>query len=154
MNLTIINEVPALPVTQQISGTCWAFSTTSFLESEIYRIKGRFIDLSAMYFVYNVYLQKAQNYILRQGAARFTEGGCNYDPLVNIDSLGLLPHEAYSGLVQDDEHDHGKLIGELLARVKEFADPANKLGSAWKTEEDDTSSSVIHAELEGTGPVA
>ena len=89
-SLSVIIDIPALPVKQQISGTCWAYSSTSFLESEIYRIKGFFIDLSEMYFVYNAYKQKAQNYILRQGTARFTEGGCNYDPLVDIDRLGVL----------------------------------------------------------------
>ncbi len=63
--LSVTTEVWASPIKQQISGTCWAYSTASFLESEIYRIKGLSIDLSEMYFVYNAYKQKAQNYILR-----------------------------------------------------------------------------------------
>lgn len=131
LSLTVINEIPALPITQQISGTCWAFSTTSFFESEIYRMEGCFINLSAMYFVYNVYMQKAQNYILRQGAARFTEGGCNYDPLIDIDRLGLMPHGAYSG---DTIRDHRNLITELTTQVKDFANPENKLGGVWRLE--------------------
>ena len=133
LNITVINETPALPVNQQISGTCWAFSTASFLESEIYRTKGSFVQLSPMYFVYNAYLLKAQNYILRQGTARFSEGGCNYDPLVNIDIVGLLPQEAYSGIVYGNT-DHRKMFTELTSRVTEFANPGNRLGGAWREE--------------------
>lgn len=33
-SLSTIIDIPALPVKQQISGTCWAYSTTSFLESD------------------------------------------------------------------------------------------------------------------------
>lgn len=132
---TVIHEVPISPISQQIGGTCWAFSTTSFLESEIYRIKGEFIDLSAMYFVRNAYLQKAQNYILRQGTARFTEGGCNYDPLIDIDRWGIVPQDAYTGIASGlGTGDHGKMVEELSSRVKEFASPGNKLDAAWKTE--------------------
>ena len=119
IRLTVLNEVPATPIKQQISGTCWAYSTASFLESEIYRVKGRFVELSAMYFVHNAYLQKAENYILRQGAARFTEGGCNYDPLVAIDSLGIMPFGIYRG---DTLRDHQKLLSELYPRVFSYVD--------------------------------
>lgn len=133
---TVIYEIPIPSVpSRQIGGTCWAFSTTSFLEAEIYRMKGEFVNLSAMYFVRNAYLQKAQNYILRQGTARFTEGGCNYDPLIDIDRWGLLPQDAYSGLaVGTATGDHGKMVGELSSWVTEFASPGNKLGAVWKTE--------------------
>ena len=119
IRLTVLNEVPATPIKQQISGTCWAYSTASFLESEIYRVKGRFVELSAMNFVHNAYLQKAENYILRQGAARFTEGGCNYDPLVAIDSLGIMPFGIYRG---DTLRDHQKLLSELYPRVFSYVD--------------------------------
>ena len=142
LNLTVVNEIPALAIDQQISGTCWAYSTASFLESEIYRLKGRFINLSAMYFVHNAYMQKAQNYILRQGTARFTEGGCNYDPLTSIDRLGLMPQDAYSGIVGNNT-DHSELITELSALVKEYANPGNKSGGAWRAEISD----VLHKHI-------
>ncbi len=129
--LTIIYEVPALPASQQIGGTCWAFSTNSFLESEIYRTKGRFIELSAMYLIYNKYSWEAENYILRQGVSRLSEGGCNYDPLVNLDRTGLMPRGTYTG---DNVPDLGKASAELSARVKDFAIPGNKSGGSWRTE--------------------
>ena len=130
-SLSTIIDIPALPVKQQISGTCWAYSTTSFLESEIYRIKGFFIDLSEMYFVYNVYKQKAQNYILRQGTARFTEGGCNYDPLVDIDRLGVMPQGSYAA---DTLYDHRHLIEELTSHVHSFADARNPSTGVWRAQ--------------------
>ena len=131
IRLTVLNEVPATSVKQQISGTCWAYSTASFLESEIYRTKGKFIELSAMYFVRNVYLQKAENYILRQGTARFTEGGCNYDPLLAVDSLGTVPFGTYRG---DTVGSHQGLFAELYPRVFDYADREKEMKSDWREE--------------------
>ncbi len=113
-----IYDIPATPVKGQISGTCWAYSTASFLESEIYRIKGYFIELSPIYYVYNAYISKAENFILRQGTARFTEGGCNYDPLVDVGSLGIIPAGVYSG---DTVRSHQKLMDEMLPIVNGYA---------------------------------
>lgn len=130
-----IMEMQALPVTNQnSSGTCWSFSTTSFLESEIIRLKGEKIDLSEIYFVRCAYVLKARNYILRQGTARFTEGGLNHDPVISAVEFGLLPQAEYTGLINGNtEHNHSGLIKELESTVKRYADPANKLGAAWKS---------------------
>jgi bleomycin hydrolase len=133
---TTISEVKALPViNQHASGTCWAFSTTSFLESEIIRIKGESIDLSEMYFVRNAYIFKTRNYVMRQGTARFTEGGCNHDPLITLSEFGLMPQAVYTGHVNNDTiYDHRNLIKKLEPKVKSYANPENKLGTGWKTE--------------------
>jgi bleomycin hydrolase len=40
------------PLSQGNTNTCWCFSTTSFLESEIFRIHQKQIKLSEMYTVY------------------------------------------------------------------------------------------------------
>jgi bleomycin hydrolase len=129
-------EIPSLPIiNQHASGTCWAFSTTSFLESEILRVLGDSIDLSEMYFVRNAYIGKTRNFVMRQGTARFTEGGCNHDPLLSLSELGLLPQAAYTGHVNGDTiYDHRKLVEKLEPKVKAYANPGNKLGTAWKTE--------------------
>ena len=39
------------PVAQHLTGTCWSFSTTSFFESEVYRLTGQKIKLSEIYTV-------------------------------------------------------------------------------------------------------
>lgn len=133
---SVLTEVPALPViSQNASGTCWSFSTTSFLESEIIRLKGEKIDLSEMYFVRCAYLLKARNYILRQGTARFTEGGLNHDPIISSVEFGVLPQTVYTGLLNGHtEHNHSVMFKELESTVKKYADPANKLGTGWKKE--------------------
>ncbi|WP_449437043.1 C1 family peptidase [Pedobacter steynii] len=131
---TSIKEIKVLPVTSQgRSGTCWAYSTGSFLESEIIRKTGESIDLSEMYFVRSAYLMKAQNYIYRQGTSRFTEGGLSHDPIVGLREFGLVPESAYSGLLPGkNENNHAELIAELDSTVKRFAAPANKLGAGWR----------------------
>jgi len=134
--LSVVKEIAALPVIDQnASGTCWSFSTASFLESEIIRLKGEKIDLSEMYFVRCAYILKARNYILRQGTARFTEGGLNHDPLISAAVFGLLPQSDYTGLREGKtRHNHLKMFNELDTVVKRFANPASKLGIGWKTQ--------------------
>lgn len=48
------------PVRQYLTGTCWDFSTTSFFESEVYRLTGRKIKLSEMFTAYYEYLEEAR----------------------------------------------------------------------------------------------
>lgn len=77
---TTIKDLECTPVKSQgNTGTCWSFSTSSFLESEIQRINGKSIDLSEMYTVRNTYPKKAWNYVMRQGKAQFSEGGLAHD---------------------------------------------------------------------------
>ena len=64
---------------QQRTGTCWSFATSSFLESEVKRLKNIDVDLSEMFSVRTTYIDKAQNYILRQGKANFSEGSLSHD---------------------------------------------------------------------------
>lgn len=53
---------------QNKSGTCWIFSTHSFLESELMRMgKGEF-NLSEMYIARAGYLERGENYVRRQGS--------------------------------------------------------------------------------------
>jgi len=55
-----VKDIEATPViSQDITGTCWSFSTTSFLEAEVIRLTGKKIDLSEMYTVRNTYTKKA-----------------------------------------------------------------------------------------------
>ena len=40
------------PTPQYLTGTCWSFSSTSFIESEIHRVSGQEIKLSEMWTAY------------------------------------------------------------------------------------------------------
>lgn len=75
----IINLECSKVKSQGNTGTCWSYSTSSFLESEIKRITTMDIDLSEMYTVRNTYPKKAWNYVMRQGKAQFSEGGLAHD---------------------------------------------------------------------------
>jgi bleomycin hydrolase len=128
LTFTPVMDLPTLPVGDQAhSGTCWSFATTSLLESEIIRLKGEQVDLSEMYFVRCAYIQKAQNYILRQGSARFTEGGLSHDPILSAMQFGMLPQSAYNGLLHGaTAHDHAPVMHVLENAVKQQ-------GPVWKT---------------------
>jgi bleomycin hydrolase len=80
------------------SGTCWNYSTTSLIESEEIRKGLGEINLSEMFSARNVYIEKAKNYILRQGKAQFGEGGLGHDLIQAIAKYGAMPQEAFQGI--------------------------------------------------------
>ncbi|MEX0274202.1 MAG: C1 family peptidase [Flavobacteriaceae bacterium] len=122
-------DLDATPVISQgRTGTCWSFSSTSFLESEIMRISGKTIDISEMYTVRNTYPKKLENYILRQGKAQFSEGGLAHDVLNSISLDGLVPYQVFPGVQNPEEpHNHGELIAALQALAQTYV--TNSSGS-------------------------
>src|ERR1700751_5236106 len=74
---TITKSIESTPVQSQgKTGTCWSFSTLSFFESEIMRVKKmKDVKLSEMFVVRKTYPLKAENYVRMHGAAQFAEGG-------------------------------------------------------------------------------
>jgi bleomycin hydrolase len=99
---------------QAMTGTCWCFATTSLVESEEIRKENREIDLSEMFTVRNMYIEKAKNYILRNGKAQFGEGGLGHDEIRAVASYGAMPLSEYTGLLNGQKsYDHQKLFGEL-----------------------------------------
>jgi len=112
---TPIIDIEASAVKSQgNTGTCWSFSASSFIESEIYRTSGKMIDISEMYNVRHTYNAKAWNYVMRQGKIQFSEGGLAHDVMNSIKLNGLVPESSYSGLLNSAKnHDHSKIIPEL-----------------------------------------
>ena len=101
---------------QQATGTCWCFATTSLIESECIRKGEPTPDISEMFTVRNIYIEKAKNYILRQGFARFDEGGLGHDVIQSIAKYGAVPESAYTGLINGvTAFNHGKMVKELKA---------------------------------------
>ncbi len=95
---------------QQNTGTCWSFSTVSFLESELLRMGKPGYDLSEMFMVRTIYKDKARNYILRQGKANFSQGGLNHDVMRAFHMAGIVPESVYSGKLPGDPiHDHSEM---------------------------------------------
>jgi len=128
-------DLEATPVISQgNTGTCWSFSTSSFLESEITRLTGKQVDLSEMYTVRNTYPEKANNYVMRQGKAQFSEGGLAHDVINSIANYGLVPLDAYTGLAPtDDRHNHAEMVSVIKSMLDTYIDnPGRQLSPKWK----------------------
>ncbi|NIG57722.1 C1 family peptidase [Chitinophaga sp. Cy-1792] len=109
---------------QQSTGTCWCFGPTSMVESENIRKGYSVPDISEMYTVRNIYLEKAKNYVLRQGKAQFDEGGLGHDAINAMGRYGMVPAKLYTGLVPGRTFlSHGRMQGYL----KNYLDSILKL---------------------------
>jgi len=111
------------PVSQGNTGTCWCFSTTSFFESEIYRLHGKKVKLSEMYTVYWEYVEKAKRFIKERGDSEFGEGS-EANAVTRIwKKYGIVPEDSYTGLQPGQKfHDHSKMFKEMqsyLNNIKE-----------------------------------
>lgn len=128
-------DLPASPVKNQYrSGTCWSFSSLSFMESELMRMgKGEY-DLSEMFVVRNAYAEKAEKYVRFHGEFNFGGGGAFHDATHVMKQYGMVPEEAYPGLLEGEEdHIHGELDAVTLAFVETIIKNRNKkLSPAWK----------------------
>ena len=123
-------SLPATPVkNQEQSGTCWSFSTTSFLESELLRMGKGEHDLSEMYTVRNIYRQKCENYVRRLGTAQLEEGGLAHDVLNAIRRYGVMPESAYPGRQTPAQpYNHAQLEQRLLSMCNGYIAQAKKGG--------------------------
>ncbi len=134
----VFTDVKVIPHTsvkdQNKSGTCWCFSTTSFLEDEILRQGGDSLDISEMFTVRQCYLEKAERYIRMYGQANFAAGGATLDVLHVWGNQGCVPEEVYTGLnYGEDKHVHGELDAALKAYLDATkANPNKKLSPAWR----------------------
>ena len=104
------------PVSQGLSGMCWCFSTTSFFESEIYRLTKQEVKLSELYTVYWEYVEKARRYVEERGNSEFGEGSEANAVLRIWKKYGVVPASAYTGMLPGQKfHDHRALFAELHA---------------------------------------
>lgn len=130
---TLVKENPVTSVKDQNrSGTCWAYSALSFIESEILKAgKGEY-DLSEMWIVRNAYMEKAERYIRFHGSATFAEGGAFQDIPYIIKKYGIVPEEVYRGLnYGTDAPDFSSVSPVLEGFVKSLAQ-SKKLTPNWR----------------------
>ena len=115
---TIVKEIKHLPVISQGStGTCWSFTTTSFLESEIIRKGYPETDLSEMFFVYHGYLNKAKQFLFYQGNNNFGQGGQAHDVMDILQTEGMTTNVAFEGEKIDGKYQHRQLVTDLKAEI-------------------------------------
>jgi bleomycin hydrolase len=117
---------------QQITGTCWSFSAASFIESEAIEKGMPELDLSEMFVVRNIYIEKALNYVRRQGATQFGEGALGNDFLLAASKYGLVPEWIYPAREEGATYDHSELSILLKAYLDGvITNPAKKLSEYW-----------------------
>ena len=115
------------PVSQAKSGMCWCFSTTSMLESEIYRQSKREIKLSELYTIYWEYVEKARGFVRARGESEIGEGSQANAVYRDWKKHGIVPAEAYTGLLNGQPfHDHTKMFEEISGYLKSL-----KSSNAW-----------------------
>lgn len=93
----IFTTVIANPVTsiknQNSSGTCWAYSSLAFLESEILKKHPEMkdIDLCESFLVSKTYMDRADKHVRTHGDASFSQGGSFEDAIYCMEHYGLIP---------------------------------------------------------------
>lgn len=129
-NVIDIESTPV--ISQDRTGTCWSYATTSFLESEIIRMTGKQIDLSEMYNVRNTYMEKAENYVMRQGKAQFSQGALGHDVINSVAKHGIVPIDVFQGKEESEEkHDHTEMEAALQGMLDAFI-KTKKLSPRWR----------------------
>ncbi len=76
------------------SGTCWAYSTLSYFESEILKKTGKTYDLCEMFVAEHTYMDRATKAVRTHGDVSFSQGGSAYDVLYCLQHYGICPEEA------------------------------------------------------------
>ncbi len=119
------------PISQGRTGTCWSFSTTSFLESEIHRLTGQDVKLSEIYTVYWEYVEKARRYVEQRGDSEFGQGS-EANAVTRIwKKYGIVPESAYPEKPADLPFpDHKAMYKEMNTYLKSL-----KKNNAWNEDE-------------------
>jgi len=118
-------------LSQGNAGTCWCYSTTSFFESEVYRLSGKKIKLSEIYTVYWEYIDKAKRFVEMRGNSLFDEGS-EANAVIRVwREHGIVPYEDYTGLKPGQiHHDHQQMVKEMKEYLKSI-----KETNSWNEEQ-------------------
>jgi len=119
------------PVSQGQTNTCWCFSTTSFMESEIYRQTGNNVRISEAFTVYHEYIERVKRFIQERGNSSVAEGSEANAVTREWKMYGCVPWDVYPGLKGGQKFpDHFKMFDE----IKSYLDNV-KTTNAWNEEQ-------------------
>ncbi len=120
------------PTTSQgNTGTCWCFSTTSFFESEEYRMYHKKVKLSEMFTVYWEYVEKAKGFVASRGTSVFDEGSEANAVTRIMKEYGAMPRSVYDGFKNGRKfYSHADMAKEMKTYLKNV-----KKTDAWNTDE-------------------
>ena len=132
---TVSKEIGNTEVKNQWNtGTCWSFSSLSFLESEIERMGKGKVNLSEMFIARKAYEMKADKYVRMMGKTNFSQGGAFHDAFNVIREYGLMPDAWYTGFAYgQDEHQHSEMeevMTGMLNSMLKLKD--GKMNPGWK----------------------
>lgn len=115
------------PISQGRTGTCWCFSTSSYFESEVFRLTKQKVKLSELYVVYWEYVEKAREYVRTRGKSFFGEGSETNAVSRMMAKYGAMPWDVYNGMRDGQEfHDHKEMFNEMKKYLESL-----KRNSAW-----------------------
>ena len=137
---TTVLENPVTSIKDQHrSGTCWAYSAISFVESEVIRINNitdpeKYPDFSEFFVVSHSYSDRADKYVMLDGNLTFGAGSQGEDVLDVIRLYGLVPQAEMTGMNYGSELPaQSELDAVLRAYVEAVVKNPNRvLTTAWK----------------------
>ena len=104
------------PTPQYLTGACWSFSATSFMESEIHRVNGREIKLSEMWTVYWEFVNKARGVIASRGESAYNHGSQTAALMRVFAEHGVVPRADYEGVATEDPRfNHDIMVDQIRA---------------------------------------
>ena len=134
---TIVKENPITSVKDQNrSGTCWAYSTLSYFESEILKSTGKTYDLCESFVANKDYMDRAIQVVRYHGDMQFSQGGSAYDVYYVLKNYGICPENAmpFPGSLYGDSLNNFNEFFSLLEPYVEGipTNKASKISGQWK----------------------
>ncbi|MCB9299043.1 MAG: aminopeptidase [Lewinellaceae bacterium] len=119
---------------QGASGTCWSYSSNSFLESEMARQGREPVDLSEMFIVRTTYEDKADRYVRMHGNLTFGQGGALPDVVDMYRKYGMVPESVYAGLNYGTDYNQHSEMEAILKGILDavVANKNKQLTPVWK----------------------
>jgi len=113
---------------QERTGTCWAYDSVSFIESETIRkgLADTTLDLSEIYIVYYTYVEKSREYLKRMGVNNFSEGGLDFDTTLVISKYGIVRESDYKA---NNKGYHEPVVYKMSKILSETVSNYKKIGS-------------------------
>ena len=134
---TIVKENPITSVKDQNrSGTCWAYTTLSYFESEILKSTGKTYDLCESFVANKDYMDRAVQVVRYHGDMQFAQGGSAYDVYYVLKNYGICPEDAmpFPGSLYGDSLNN---FNEFFSLLEPYVDgiatsKASKISNQWK----------------------
>lgn len=103
-------------ISQGNAGSCWAYSTISFYESEVKRLQNKEVKLSEIFTVYCEYIEKAKRFVQERGNSLFDQGSEGNAVARIFRQYGAVPMVSYTGLINGRKyHSHEAMFNEMMS---------------------------------------